>query len=557
MLDLGSLKIGIDVDDKGVKSKLQGITGDVETTTSQTTKKVSKMSATVKKAVAAIGTAAVVKKVVDLGKAAVNAYAEYEQLTGGIETLFGKSADTVMQYADKAYMTAGVSANKYMELTTSFSASLINSLGGDTAKAAEYSNRAIVDMSDNANKMGSSIESIQNAYQGFAKQNYTMLDNLKLGYGGTKSEMERLLADAEKLTGKKFDISNFGDIVQAIHAIQEEMGITGTTSEEAADTIEGSVNSMKASWQNWLTALGSGEDVDVRTQELMTSVENVVRNMVPVIAEVAKGMFDGVATAIQEELDEVKKKIKKFIKEHETEFTIAATVIGALAVALIAYNAAAIGAAISSGAQTVALGAMIAAETAASVATTALGAAFAFLTSPITLVIAAIAAVIAIIVLCVKNWDKIKKKFKQGIKAIVNSKAFDTARAAIQKLCDWWDKLKEKAKKIITFKTKTTSKAEDSGYPKRIGLKEVPYDNYPALLHRGETVLTAAETNQYRNYVNGLEKMKTLAEGNATVNNETQTTYHIGDITLDVSSLKDIPTIEDFVNMITRVKKFA
>ena len=178
------------------------------------------------KMASALAQAAIVKGLVELGKASVKAYAEFEQLEGGVETMFKNSADTVKAYAQDAYMTAGLSASEYMEQMTSFSASLIQSLGGDTKRAAEYGNQAIIDMADNANKLGGTVESIQNAYQGFAKQNFTMLDNLKLGYGGTKEEMQRLLNDAEKLSGVHDDISSCADITQASQVVQEEMGIT-------------------------------------------------------------------------------------------------------------------------------------------------------------------------------------------------------------------------------------------------------------------------------------------------------------------------------------------
>lgn len=183
---------------------------------------------------------------VKLGKEVVAAYADYEQLVGGVDTLFKDSSAAVQSYAANAFKTAGMSANEYMETVTSFSASLIQSLGGDTAKAAKAADTAIIDMSDNANKMGTSISSIQDAYQGFAKQNYTMLDNLKLGYGGTKTEMERLLSDAEKLSGQKYDISNLNDVYAAIHVIQTEMGITGTTAKEATETISGSIAGIQS-----------------------------------------------------------------------------------------------------------------------------------------------------------------------------------------------------------------------------------------------------------------------------------------------------------------------
>ena len=174
------------------------------------------------------------------------AYADYEQLVGGVDTLFKESSDKLQEYAANAYKTAGMSANQYMETSTSFAASLIQSLEGDTAKAADYANMAISDMSDNANKMGTAMESIQNAYQGFAKQNYTMLDNLKLGYGGTKEEMARLLADATAISGIEYDMSSYADVVDAIHVIQTEMGITGTTAAEASMTISGSIASAQA-----------------------------------------------------------------------------------------------------------------------------------------------------------------------------------------------------------------------------------------------------------------------------------------------------------------------
>ena len=223
--------------------------------------------------------------------ASLENFAQYEQLVGGVETLFKEGSAQLQAYAANAYKTAGMSANEYMSTATSFSASLIQSLGGDTAKAAEYANQAITDMSDNANKMGTDISMIQNAYQGFAKQNYMMLDNLKLGYGGTKTEMERLLADAEKISGIHYDISSYADIVDAIHVIQTEMGITGTTALEASKTVEGSVNSMKAAWSNWLTGLAR-EDVDMGdlTAQLMESVATAASNVLPRIGQIVSSM---------------------------------------------------------------------------------------------------------------------------------------------------------------------------------------------------------------------------------------------------------------------------
>ena len=196
--------------------------------------------------------------------------ADLQQSIGGIETLFKDSAEKVKQNAANAYRTAGMSANEYMELTTSFSASLLSSLGNDTSKAADIADMAMTDMSDNANKMGTDMERITDAYQGFAKQNYTMLDNLKLGYGGTKTEMERLLADAQKITGVKYDINNLSDVYSAIHVIQGELGITGTTAKESAETFSGSLASMKAAFKNVLGNLSLGEDIGDELFALIT-----------------------------------------------------------------------------------------------------------------------------------------------------------------------------------------------------------------------------------------------------------------------------------------------
>lgn len=242
-----------------------------------------------KVALAAVGaTAAAVGALV---KQAVESYAEYEQLVGGVDTLFGSASAEVQKKADNAYKTAGMSANEYMETVTGFSASLIQSLGGDTEKAAKYADMAITDMSDNANKMGTDMSLIQNAYQGFAKQNYTMLDNLKLGYGGTKEEMERLLKDASKISGIKYDISSYADIVDAIHVVQTEMGITGTTAKEASTTIQGSISSMKSAWQNLLTGLADeNADLDGLVTNMIESVGTVVENVLPKISVAAEGI---------------------------------------------------------------------------------------------------------------------------------------------------------------------------------------------------------------------------------------------------------------------------
>ena len=272
----------------------------------------------------AVAGAAAATAVTALVSKSVGAFADYEQLTGGVETLFGAGGRSVEEYAqrvgksvsdiqgkydslmsaqnvvlenaNKAYMTAGMSANEYMDTVTGFSASLISSLGGDTNKAADYANSALVDMSDNANKMGTDMESIKNAYQGFAKQNYTMLDNLKLGYGGTQEEMKRLLSDAEKLTGQRYDISSFADITQAIHAIQTQMDITGTTAKEASTTISGSWGSLKAAFENTLVGLTTGGEMFNQSLDaLVDSAKTFGQNVIPAIT----GALSGVGSLIE------------------------------------------------------------------------------------------------------------------------------------------------------------------------------------------------------------------------------------------------------------------
>lgn len=232
---------------------------------------------------------------VGMGKSALSSLADYQQLSGGIEKLFGSDAQSVIDNASKAFKTAGVSMNEYMQQVTGFSASLISSLGGDTAKAAQYADRIITDMADNANTFGTSLTSIQYAYQGFAKQNYTMLDNLRLGYGGTKEEMERLISDASKMKVEQQQLNvvvkegdmSFGNIANAISVVQKNMNITGTTAREASQTISGSIAQMKAAWQNLLTAIGTGNNLDQALNDFVDSVQTVADNIGPAIKEMA------------------------------------------------------------------------------------------------------------------------------------------------------------------------------------------------------------------------------------------------------------------------------
>ena len=317
MIDLGKLSAKVEIDTNKAtkdlnnfgKSTDEGKKGvsDLGKETENTSGKVNMFGQVLKanlvsKAIttAVSGLISNIKLIGDAFVGVIQKYADYEQLIGGVETLFKDSADKVSKYADEAYKTAGLSANAYMETVTGFSASLLQSLNGDTEKAADAANQAIIDMSDNANKMGTSMESIQNAYQGFAKQNYTMLDNLKLGYGGTKEEMKRLLADAEKLTGVKYDISNLNDVYSAIHVIQTELGITGTTAKEAETTISGSINSLKASWENLLIGLGrTDSDISKLVSNVVNSAITVVKNVVPVVGQIFVGLKEAVKVGIE------------------------------------------------------------------------------------------------------------------------------------------------------------------------------------------------------------------------------------------------------------------
>lgn len=251
-------------------------------------------------------------------KSSASAYADYEQNIGGVETLFKDNADTIVKYASEAYKTAGISANDYMQNVTSFSASLLQGLGGDTAQAAKIANEAMVDMSDNANKMGTDISSIQNAYQGFAKQNYTMLDNLKLGYGGTQSEMARLindsgvLGDSIKVNEKTVNSVSFDKMIEAIHKVQTDLDITGTTSKEAATTVSGSLGSVKAAWANLMAGMGDkNADLKNLIKEMVSTVKTFAKNILPVI----KQALSGVTTLISELAPDIAAELPQLVSD--------------------------------------------------------------------------------------------------------------------------------------------------------------------------------------------------------------------------------------------------
>lgn len=292
---VGELKIVLSFDDKNAKKGIADTNKELDTVERHSTAVSAAISAVVNKAVD--GMISLGSKAASVVSDSVKAFGDYEQLVGGVETLFGDAAGAVQGYADKAFQTAGLSANDYMQTVTGFSARLLQGLGGDTAKAAQIADTAVTDMADNANKMGSSMQSIQDAYQGFAKQNYTMLDNLKLGYGGTAGEMARLINDSGVL-GESMEVTertindvSFDKMIEAIHVVQENMGITGTTSKEAATTIQGSVASMRSAWTNMMTSMVSGNgDFDQVAMQLVSAIDTAVANIAPALQQAMNGL---------------------------------------------------------------------------------------------------------------------------------------------------------------------------------------------------------------------------------------------------------------------------
>lgn len=293
-------KIGLD--DKEFNNKLNGAGSTLQGWGSKAAKIAGGAAKVIGAGIAAAGAATVT-----LGKQALEAYADYEQLAGGIETLYTdaegntKAVQTMMENASNAWKTAGMSANEYMETAIESSAALINSLGGDVDKAAELMDMSIIDMADNVNKMGTTMEGVQNAYRGFSRGNFTMLDNLALGFAGTKEGMQELLDKATELSGVEFNIDSYSDIVQAIHVVQESMGIAGTTAKEASETISGSINSMKAAWKNLLTGIADNNaDIDKLMDDLVDSISTVGKNIIPRVKTIIQGVSKAVNVAAKE-----------------------------------------------------------------------------------------------------------------------------------------------------------------------------------------------------------------------------------------------------------------
>lgn len=554
MLDLGTLQLGIKVNGDAAKAELNQLGNEVEKTGQKADTLGSKAKTMIKAFVAAYA----IQALVHLGKAALDAYAKFEQLEGGVNKIFGKeAAQQVMANANKAYKTAGMSANQYMETVTNFSASLIQSMGGNTKAAAKVADMAIRDMSDNANTFGTNMKSIQDAYQGFAKQNYTMLDNLKLGYGGTKTEMERLLADAGKLTGKKYDLKNLNDVYEAIHVIQKEYNITGTTAKEASKTIEGSMNSMKASWDNLMTSMGSGKGVGKAMNQFLDSLGTVAKNVAPVALNIVKSLVTAMAKAIPSmigRLGDFANKLAEGIEKggKGNIGQLAVKIITQLITGLIE-NApkliiggmrlmgALVNYLLQAAPQMVAAGVkaldefikgLLQGHPQIAAAVQKIGQVFNAVFGP----------VIDIIKKVIDWWKKLlgqksDKKFSvsapftgalNSIKDVFGKwkdvlgqtakKTYEVATSgfasAFDKMKDilskWKDILGQAAKKVFTVETKGS--VPKGG--KRIGLREVPYDGYITELHKGEAILTASEVNQYKKRMDSLNSVASgIVEG--------------------------------------------
>ena len=493
---------------------------------------------------AAKGATVAAGAIATLSTMAVKTYADYEQLVGGVETLFGAGGKSLVEYvnavgkyspeisaqyndlmaaqnkvmsdADEAYKTAGLSANDYMETVTSFAAALNSSLGGNTQKSAEYANMAVVDMADNANKMGSSMESIQNAYQGFAKQNYTMLDNLKLGYGGTKTEMERLLADASKISGKKFDLSSYADVVEAIHTIQTEMGITGTTAEEAEHTISGSVNSMKAAWTNWLTGLGNSKaDIGKLTTQLIDSAKTVLSNVMPVVRQVLTTLGDVISNDAPAIIEE---GLSYILDAAPQLLEMGGQLISSLVNGIIA-NLPQI---LSAATQLITMlcnGIMESASQIPEAVTEIITQLVDFIVANAPqLLVAGVTLALSLIQGLVKAIPDIIQAIPQLIDGIVS--AFDNAssqilgigRQIVQDIIDgissawdglvsWFNGLWESlfgGRSVSVGVSYEDGSHSGLGGHYAIGTDYVPFNNMPAVLHRGEAVLNAYEADQWR-----------------------------------------------------------
>lgn len=507
---------------KDAKSSAGGLTGlfgkvgSVASTVGKGIFNVAAKVATVSVAAATAGEAAVSA----LTTLAVNSYANYEQLVGGVETLYKDSADKVQQYAADAYKTAGLSANEYMNTATTFAAALVSSLGGDTEQAAELANTAIGDMSDNANKMGTDMESIQNAYNGFSKQNYTMLDNLKLGYGGTKTEMERLIDDANKLNaaqGKStnYTIDSYADIVSAIHDVQNEMGITGTTAKEAASTIQGSVSAAKSAWANLVTGVADDNaDFGQLISNFVDSATTAASNIIPRV-EVA---LNGAAKLIESLVPPIMAELPGLIETVLPQLAQSAVNIVQTLVTEISANAAqlidsaiqiitVLGNGIYQMLPTVAQSALQIVLTLVSklnenlpqMLDTAGQMLIAFVEGVSEhlpeIMLAAASIVETLLTYFIEHLPDIVESAMQMGDAVIDG-IIDGISAAWDGLISWFNGLWDSLFGNRSVNVDVNSSGTTGG--RAGGLDYVPYNNYVANLHRGEMVLTADEADAYR-----------------------------------------------------------
>lgn len=504
---------------KSSASGLTGLFGKVGSAASTVGKGIFNVATNVAK-VSVAATTAGAAAVSALTTLAVNSYADYEQLVGGVETLYKTSADKVQQYAADAYKTAGLSANEYMNTATTFAAALVSSLGGDTEQAAELANTAIGDMSDNANKMGTDMESIQNAYNGFSKQNYTMLDNLKLGYGGTKQEMQRLLDDANKLNAAqgnytKYSIDSYADVVSAIHDVQNAMGITGTTSKEASTTIQGSVNATKSAWSNLITGIADDNaNFEQLISNFVDSATTAASNILPRI----EAALNGAAKLIESLVPPIMAELPSLIETVLPQLAQSAVNIVQTLVTGISANAAqlidsaiqiitVLGNGIYQMLPTVAQSALQIVLTLVSklnenlpqMLDTAGQMLIAFVEGVSEhlpdIMLAAASIVETLLTYFIEHLPDIVEGAMQMGDAVIDG-IIDGISAAWDSLVSWFNGLWDNLFGNRSVNVDVNSSGTDGSHAG--GLDYVPYNNYVANLHRGEMVLTSEEATQYR-----------------------------------------------------------
>lgn len=504
---------------KSSASGLTGLFGKVGSAASTVGKGIFNVATNVAK-VSVAATTAGATAISALTGLAINSYADYEQLVGGVETLYKTSADKVQQYAADAYKTAGLSANEYMNTATTFAAALVSSLGGDTEQAAELANTAISDMSDNANKMGTNISSIQDAYNGFAKQNYTMLDNLKLGYGGTKTEMERLIDDANKLNAAQgkatnYTIDSYADVVSAIHDVQNAMGITGTTSKEASTTIQGSVNATKSAWSNLVTGIADDNaNFGQLISNFVDSATTAASNIIPRI-EVA---LNGAAKLIESLVPPIMAELPSLIETVLPQLAQSAVNIVQTLVTGISANAeqlidsaiqiiTVLGNGIYQMLPTVAQSALQIVLTLVSklnenlpqMLDTAGQMLIAFVEGVSEhlpdIMLAAASIVETLLTYFIEHLPDIVEGAMQMGNAVIDG-IIDGISAAWDGLVSWFNGLWDSLFGNRSVNVDVNSSGTDGSHAG--GLDYVPYNNYVATLHRGEMVLTSAEATQYR-----------------------------------------------------------